>query len=74
MNDLSSDLVRLLRRFREELEYSDAKGSGPYREGMHDGLHFATDALADVLQAHGLSGAEPQTTTASAEIPREYGV
>lgn len=71
MSDLADELIDLLTRFRAELEYSDSKGSGPYREGMHDGLHFAADALAEVLAAHGIQQSEQRV---SASIPREYGV
>jgi hypothetical protein len=71
MSALEQDLGDLLLRFRAELDYSDAKGAGPYREGMHDGLHFAVDALSDVLTAHGLDTA---AVSANGEIPREYGV
>jgi hypothetical protein len=72
VTDLAQDLIDLLARFRAELDYSDAKGVGPYREGMHDGLHFGADSLADVLSKHGLpTDKEP---IASVKIPREYGV
>jgi hypothetical protein len=70
-SSLQHDLADLLARFRAELEYSDAKGAGPYREGMHDGLHFAADALADLLSKHGI---EPVGMNGSGGIPREYGV
>ena len=68
---LVRDLVELLARFRAELEYNDAKGGGAYREGMHDGLHFAADALTDLLTAHGVLITSP---SARVRIPREYGV
>jgi len=38
---------------REEISFNDAKGTAPYRLGMHDGLRFAEDALADLLRRHG---------------------
>lgn len=69
---LHADLVNLLARYQSELAYNDAKGTSAYREGMHDGLHFAADALADVLLAHGLS-TETQPTIAGS-VPREYEV
>jgi hypothetical protein len=68
--DLVEDLVALHQRFAAELAYSDAKGSGAYREGMHDGLHFAADALADILRAHDVLIPEKSLSA----IPTEYGV
>jgi hypothetical protein len=52
-DDLAAGLRALLGRVAEELAYSDAKGSGPYRLGVHDGLRFAEDALVDLLRRHG---------------------
>jgi hypothetical protein len=72
VTELHEDLIRLLDRFRSELEYSDAKGSGPYRQGMHDGLHFAADALADLLAAHDVTTDAPLRSGGG--IPRDYGV
>jgi hypothetical protein len=51
--DLADGLRALLARIAEELDFNDAKGTAPYRLGMHDGLRFAEDAIADVLQRHG---------------------
>ena len=51
--DLAGGLQSLLGRIAEELEFNDAKGTAPYRLGMHDGLRFAEDAIADVLRRHG---------------------
>jgi hypothetical protein len=51
--DLAAGLADLLARIREELDYNDAKGAAPYRLGMHDGLRFAEDAVADLLSRHG---------------------
>ena len=51
--DLADGLRSLLRRIGEEIEFNDAKGSAPYRVGMHDGLRFAEDAIANLLVAHG---------------------
>lgn len=53
-DELAATLVDLLSRIEEELTYSAAKGSGPYRQGMHDGLRFAQDALSAVLAEHGV--------------------
>jgi hypothetical protein len=70
MTELADELAELLARFRAELAYSDAKGATAYREGMHDGLHFAADALGDVLERHGIA----MVAASPAPIPREYGV
>jgi hypothetical protein len=69
---LEADLTQLLARFRAELKYNDAKGSTPYRQGMHDALHFAADALADVLEANRLP--TDVVSEAPALLPKEYGV
>ena len=51
--DLADGLRALLARIAEELDFNDAKGTAPYRLGMHDGLRFAEDAVADLLRRHG---------------------
>lgn len=51
--DLAAGLRALLARIAEELDFNDAKGTAPYRLGMHDGLRFAEDAVADLLRCHG---------------------
>jgi hypothetical protein len=73
---LETELADLLARFRAELAYNDAKGSSAYREGMHDGLHFAADALAEVLERNGLAaeGASEARAAEAELIPNEYGV
>ncbi len=55
--DLVAGLGALLARVAEEIEFNDAKGTAPYRLGMHDGLRFAEDAVADLLSRHGHSTA-----------------
>ena len=52
-NDLAEGLEALLARITEEIAFNDAKGTAPYRLGMHDGLRFAEDAVADLLRRHG---------------------
>jgi hypothetical protein len=47
--DLAATVADLLIRIREELVYNAAKGDGPYRQGMHDGLRFSEDALVAIL-------------------------
>jgi hypothetical protein len=51
--DLAAGLRALLARIGEEVDFNDAKGTAPYRLGMHDGLRFAEDAVADLLRRHG---------------------
>jgi hypothetical protein len=51
--DLAAGLQALLARIAEEIDFNDAKGTAPYRLGIHDGLRFAEDAIADVLRRHG---------------------
>ena len=53
--DLPAGLRALLARITEEIEVNDAKGAGPYRLGVHDGLRFAEDGVADLLRRHGLA-------------------
>ena len=57
--DVVTGLSALLVRIREELDFNDAKGSAPYRLGMHDGLRFAEDAIADLLRRHGHEAGAP---------------
>lgn len=47
------ELEALLGRIAEEVDFNDAKGTAPYRLGMHDGLRFAEEAVADILRRHG---------------------
>jgi hypothetical protein len=54
---LVDGLRALLGRIEEEIEFNDAKGTAPYRLGMHDGLRFAEDAVADLLRRHGHAAA-----------------
>lgn len=50
---LADGLRELLARIAEEIDFNSAKGTAPYRLGMHDGLRFAEDAIADLLRRHG---------------------
>lgn len=52
-DDLAAGLRALLLRIGEEIDFNDAKGEAPYRVGVHDGLRFAEDAVADLLRRHG---------------------
>lgn len=58
--DLADGLRALLGRIKEELDFNDAKGTAPYRLGMHDGLRFAEDAVADLLRRHGHAAEAPE--------------
>ncbi len=61
--DLVEGLRALLARISEELDFNDAKGSAPYRLGMHDGLRFAEDAVAGLLREHGHDADAPERET-----------
>lgn len=50
---IEDGLRALLARLAEEIAFNEAKGTAPYRLGMHDGLRFAEDAVADILRRHG---------------------
>lgn len=52
---MADDLRSLLDRIDSEIDYNAAKGGTPFRQGMHDGLRFAQDAVADLLSRHGHS-------------------
>jgi len=52
-DDLAAGMRALLARVAEEIDFNDAKGQAPYRLGMHDGLRFAEEAIADLLRRHG---------------------
>ena len=57
-SDLAEGVQALLLRIGDEIDFNLAKGSSPYRLGMHDGLRFAEDALVDLLQSHGYEAEE----------------
>ena len=42
-------LAHFVRRLQREMEYNAAKDSGPYRDGQHDGMRFARDAILRIL-------------------------
>jgi hypothetical protein len=50
---LADGLQELSRRIAEEIDYNRAKGETSFRLGMHDGLRFAQDAVAELLRRHG---------------------
>lgn len=63
---LDQGLSALLSRIRAELDWNDARGSEPYRLGMHDGLRFAEDAVTALLAAHGHPTGQPSTRAVDA--------
>lgn len=50
---LDDGLLALLERIGEEIAYNRAKGESAFRLGMHDGLRFAQEAVAELLRQHG---------------------
>ncbi len=52
-SDPLDGLEMLLERTRAEIDYNAAKGDGPYRLGMHDGLRYAEDAIVALLTRFG---------------------
>jgi hypothetical protein len=52
-DDIIEGLQALLTRVAAEINFNDAKGAAPYRLGVHDGLRFSEDAIADLLRHHG---------------------
>ena len=41
--------MHFVRRLQREMEYNAAKDNGPYRDGQHDGMRFARDAILRIL-------------------------
>lgn len=42
-------LTHFVRRLQREMEFNDAKDGAPYRDGQHDGMRFARDAILRIL-------------------------
>jgi glutaredoxin len=42
-------LAHFVRRLQHEMEFNAAKDDAPYRDGQHDGLRFARDAILRIL-------------------------
>jgi glutaredoxin len=42
-------LSHFVRRLQREMEYNAAKEGAPYRDGQHDGMRFARDAMLRIL-------------------------
>jgi hypothetical protein len=72
--DLATTLVDFSLRIREELDYNQTKGDGPYRQGMHDGMRFAEEALVAILEECGgdLSLPDAPTERGRLDIAPEY--
>ena len=66
--DLAATVADLLSRIREELVYNAAKGDGPYRQGMHDGLRFSEDALVAILDRHLVEMGEPASPVKASRL------
>lgn len=43
-------LVHFVRRLQREMEFNAAKDGAPYRDGQHDGMRFARDAILRILK------------------------
>lgn len=48
-NSTTAALVHLARRLQRELELNAKKNSSEYRDGQHDGMRFARDAILRIL-------------------------
>lgn len=42
-------LAHFVRRLQREMEFNAAKDEAPYRDGQHDGMRFARDAILRIL-------------------------
>jgi glutaredoxin len=42
-------LAHFARRLQHEMEFNAAKDDAPYRDGQHDGMRFARDAILRIL-------------------------
>jgi glutaredoxin len=42
-------LTNFVQRLQREMEYNAAKEGAPYRDGQHDGMRFARDAILRIL-------------------------
>ena len=42
-------LAHFVRRLQSEMEFNAAKDEAPYRDGQHDGMRFARDAILRIL-------------------------
>ena len=44
-----AQLTHFVRRLQREMEFNAAKDGAPYRDGQHDGMRFARDAILRIL-------------------------
>ena len=44
-----AQLDHFVRRLQREMEFNAAKDGAPYRDGQHDGMRFARDAILRIL-------------------------
>jgi glutaredoxin len=44
-----AQLTHFVRRLQREMEFNAAKDEAPYRDGQHDGMRFARDAILRIL-------------------------
>jgi glutaredoxin len=44
-----AQLEHFVRRLQREMEFNAAKDGAPYRDGQHDGMRFARDAILRIL-------------------------
>jgi glutaredoxin len=45
----TANLTHFVRRLQREIEFNAVKDSAPYRDGQHDGMRFARDAILRIL-------------------------
>ena len=45
----SGNLTHLAKRLQQEMEFNASKDASAYRDGVHDGLRFARDAILRIL-------------------------
>jgi glutaredoxin len=48
-NAFRGDVAHLVTWLQKEMEFNASKGSSAYREGQHDGMRYARDALRRIL-------------------------
>jgi glutaredoxin len=46
---MTAALTHFVRRLQREMEFNNAKDGAPYRDGQHDGMRFARDAILRIL-------------------------
>ena len=46
---VEAELAHFVRRLQREMEFNAAKDDAPYRDGQHDGMRFARDAILRIL-------------------------